>query len=156
MICKAPLEYLEAEISLECEICRKKENGKIRSIHGTTCTMIATQMDWIRSSGYAGISSGMFISIISISTLLANEPFALSHRATSKSPGMIGEIGGPRCCKRDSYPSILSAIDFEKEHFGIEMEKPALFKIFCKDDFCNEIRDSKIQEPEAVPPFPLR
>ena len=32
----------------------------------------------------------------------------------------------------------------------------ALFKIFCKDDFCDEIRDSKIQEPEAVPPFPLR
>ena len=71
----------------------------------------------------AGISSGMFVSIISKSTPLALEPFALSHRMTAKSLGAIGEIGGPRCCKRDSYLSILSAIDFVKENFGIEMEK---------------------------------
>ena len=70
----------------------------------------------------AGISSGMFISIISKSTPLANEPFALSHKMTAESLGRIGEIGGPRCCKRDSFLSILSAIDFVREHFGIEME----------------------------------
>ena len=70
----------------------------------------------------AGISSGMFVSIISKSTPLAVEPFALSHRMTSKSLGAIGEIGGPRCCKRDSYLSILSAVAFVKEHFGIEMK----------------------------------
>ncbi|MCQ2415867.1 MAG: DUF5714 domain-containing protein, partial [Lachnospiraceae bacterium] len=38
----------------------------------------------------------------------------------------IGSVGGPRCCKRDSYLSILSAIDFVKEHFDIEMEKPEI------------------------------
>lgn len=32
-------------------------------------------------------------------------------------------MGSLRCCKRDSFLSILSAIDFVKEHFGIEMEK---------------------------------
>ena len=74
----------------------------------------------------AGISSGMFISIISKSTPLANEPFALSHKMTAKSLGEIGNIGGPRCCKRDSYLSILSAIDFVKEHFGVEMERPPI------------------------------
>ena len=72
----------------------------------------------------AGISSGMFVSIISKSTPLANEPFARSHRMTSKSLGKIGEIGGPRCCKRDSFLSILAAVDFVKAHFGVEMEKP--------------------------------
>ena len=71
----------------------------------------------------AGISSGMFVSVISKSTPLANEPFALSHQMTAKSLGKIGEIGGPRCCKRDSFLSILAAIDFVKEHFGIEMEE---------------------------------
>ena len=74
----------------------------------------------------AGISSGMFVSIISKSTPLAVEPFALAHRMTATSLGAIGEIGGPRCCKRDSYLSILSAIDFVKEHFGIEMERPGI------------------------------
>lgn len=74
----------------------------------------------------AGISSGMFVSIISKSTPLTKEPFALSHRMTSRSLEAIGEIGGPRCCKRDSYLSILSAIDFVKENFGIEMVKPEI------------------------------
>ena len=77
----------------------------------------------------AGISAGMFVSIISGSTPLAVEPFSLSHLMTSKALGKIGEIGGPRCCKRDSFLSILSAIDFVKDHFGIEMEKP---EVICR------------------------
>ena len=71
----------------------------------------------------AGISTGMFVSIISKSTPLTVEPFGLSHLMTSKALGEIGAVGGPRCCKRDSYLSILSAIDFVNEHFGIQMEK---------------------------------
>lgn len=71
----------------------------------------------------AGISSGIFISILSKSTPLTNEPFALSHRMTATSLGRIGDLGGPRCCKRDSFLSILSAVDFVKENFGVKMEK---------------------------------
>ena len=77
----------------------------------------------------AGISSGMFISIISKSTPLANEPFSLSHKMTAKSLEKIGEIGGPRCCKRDSFLSILAAVDFVKDHFSIEMENP---EVVCR------------------------
>lgn len=71
----------------------------------------------------AGISTGMFVSIISKSTPLANEPFALSHKMTAMALGKIGEVGGPRCCKRDSFLSIWAAVDFVKEHFGIAMRK---------------------------------
>ena len=74
----------------------------------------------------AGISSGMFVSIISKSTPLAKEPFALSHQMTAAALGRIGEIGGPRCCKRDSFLSILAAVDFVDEHFGIKMERPEM------------------------------
>ena len=74
----------------------------------------------------AGISSGMFVSIVSRSTPLSGEPFALSHRMTARSLGAIGEIGGPRCCKRDSYLSILSAVDFVKENLGVEMDRPEI------------------------------
>ena len=70
----------------------------------------------------AGISTGMFVSIISGSTPLAGAPWGLSNRMTSKSLGAIGSIDGPRCCKRDSYLAIQSAIEFVKENFGIEME----------------------------------
>ena len=34
VICKAPLEYLERDIEMECVICHKKENSKTRCING--------------------------------------------------------------------------------------------------------------------------
>ena len=205
LICSAPLEYLEADTLMECEICHKKENSKTRCVNGHyVCNDCHTQgLDSIvglcledssknpieiiekmmampfchmhgpehhvmvgaalltayknaggnidlhsalvemlnrgksvpgGACGFwgacgAGISSGMFISIISKSTPLTNEPFALSHKMTAKSLGVIGEIGGPRCCKRDSFLAILSAIEFVKDHFGIEMEKP---EVICR------------------------
>ena len=177
LICKAPLEYLEADELMECAICHKKENSKTRCVKGhyvcddchtagldsiiglclnetsknpvyiikqmmalpfchmhgpehhvmvgsallTAYKNAGGQIDLQQAlsemmnrgksvpggaCGFwgacgAGISSGMFVSIIS-----------------------IGNIGGPRCCKRDSYLSVLSAIDYVKEHFNVEMEKP--------------------------------
>ena len=76
----------------------------------------------------AGISSGIFVSIITGATPLATETWGLSNKMTSKSLAAIGEVGGPRCCKRDSYLAILSAVDFVKEHFGVEMET---HKVVC-------------------------
>jgi len=76
----------------------------------------------------AGISTGMFVSIITGSTPLANEAWGLSNKMTSAALGAIGEVGGPRCCKRDSYLAITKAVDFVKEYFGIEME---IGKIKC-------------------------
>ncbi len=70
----------------------------------------------------AGISAGMFISIVSGSTPLAIKPFGLSNRMTAKALDAIGSVGGPRCCKRDSYLAILQAVGFVKEHLGVEME----------------------------------
>ena len=205
LICKAPLEYLETGILMECEICHKKEYSKTRCVKGHyVCNECHTKglsaiiglcleessknpIDIIEkmmampfchmhgpehhvmvgaalltayknaggdidlhkalieimdrgknvpggACGFwgacgAGISSGMFISIISGSTPLAKEPFALSHKMTAKSLSAIGEVGGPRCCKRDSFLSILAAIDFVKEHFGVEMESS---EIICR------------------------
>ena len=71
----------------------------------------------------AGISAGQFMSIATQSTPLAQEPWGLSNQMTSKALGSIGEVGGPRCCKRDSYLSILASIDFAKEQLGVEMTR---------------------------------
>lgn len=82
----------------------------------------------------AGISSGIFIALITQSSPLASEPWGLSNLMTSKALEKIGTIGGPRCCKRDSYLSILSAIEFVKEHFGIEMETTEIKCSYSKDN----------------------
>lgn len=71
----------------------------------------------------AGVSSGMFVSIISGSTPLKEAPFGLSNRMTARSLDAIGRVGGPRCCKRDSFLSVLAAVDFVKEYFDVEMER---------------------------------
>lgn len=69
----------------------------------------------------AGLSAGMFASIVSGSTPLAGEAWGVSHRMTARALERIGGIGGPRCCKRDSYLSILEAVDFARETWGVEM-----------------------------------
>lgn len=206
LICKAPLEYLIADVPMECEICRKKERSKTRCVNGhyvcsdchtqgldsviglclketskspitiiekmmsmpfchmhgpehhvmvgaallTACKNAGGDIDLHAAlpemmnrgksvpggaCGFwgacgAGISTGMFVSILSKSTPLTVEPFALSHQMTARALSEIGEIGGPRCCKRDSFLSILAAIDFVKQHFGVEMEKPA--ELVCR------------------------
>jgi len=71
----------------------------------------------------AGVSAGQFVSIATDSTPLAVEPWGLSNQMTAKALESIGKVGGPRCCKRDSYLAILAAIDFAAEHLNIHMEK---------------------------------
>lgn len=197
LICKAPLEYLNADEMMECAICRKKELSKTRCVKGhyicNGChtagmdAMIGLCLDETspdpvailehlmdqpfchmhgpehhvmvgaalltayRNAGGdidlrqalsemmrrgksvpggacgfwgacgAGISAGMFMSIISRSSPLSVEPFALSHLTTARALERIGTVGGPRCCKRDSYLSILAASELVNEHFPVEL-----------------------------------
>ncbi len=110
--------YRNAGGGLDLEPALAEMVSRGRSIPGGTCGF------W--GACGAGISSGIFVAIITKSTPLAREPFALAHRMTAKSLGAIGEVGGPRCCKRDSYLSILSAVGFVRENFGVEMEEPEI------------------------------
>ena len=71
----------------------------------------------------AGVSAGQFVAIATASTPLAVEPWGLSNQMTAKALESIGQVGGPRCCKRDSYLAILAAIEFAAEHLNIQMEK---------------------------------
>lgn len=70
----------------------------------------------------AAVSAGTFVAIITGSSPLSEEGFRLAQKMTVKALDRISDIGGPRCCKRDSYIAILSAVEYVKEHFGVEME----------------------------------
>lgn len=70
----------------------------------------------------AGISAGMFVSIVTGSTPLAGWEWGLSNRMTAASLNAIGEVGGPRCCKRNAYLAIIEAVKFAKEELGVQME----------------------------------
>ncbi len=70
----------------------------------------------------AGISTGMFISIITDSTPLSKDTWGHCNMMTSKSLFSLGKIGGPRCCKRNSSISIIEAVNYVKENFNIHMQ----------------------------------
>ena len=101
------------EIDLKNALTEMKNRGQ--NVPGGTCGF------W--GACGAGISAGIFVSIVTGSTPLAGEPFGLCNRMTSSALQAIGRVGGPRCCKRDSFLSILAAIDFVREQLGVEMEK---------------------------------
>ncbi len=70
----------------------------------------------------AAISSGMFVSVVTGSTPLKNKEWGMSNLMTSASLAAIGKVGGPRCCKRNSYLAIREAVRFAKDNLGVEME----------------------------------
>ena len=47
----------------------------------------------------------------------------LSNQMTARALDSIGKVGGPRCCKRDSFLAVLAAVDFVREHLEVEMER---------------------------------
>ena len=110
--------YKNSGGELELKNALVEMNSRGRSVPGGACGF------W--GACGAGISAGMFISIVTGSTPLGKENFGLSHKMTASALNAIGEIGGPRCCKRDSYLSILKAVDFVKENLGISMERSKL------------------------------
>lgn len=69
----------------------------------------------------AGISAGQFVAIVTASTPLSAEPWGLSNQMTAQALDRIGRVGGPRCCKRDSFLAILAAADFVQERLGVKI-----------------------------------
>lgn len=198
IICKAPLEYLESDVQMECALCHKKENSKARCVNGhyvcndchtkgidsiigvcleedsrnpiyileklmslPFCHMHgpehhimvgASLLTAYKNAGGeidlenalvemqnrgkevpggvcgfwgacgAGISAGIFVSIVTKATPLTRKAWGLSNQMTSRALGKIGEIGGPRCCKRDSYLAISEAVRFVEEKLRVQME----------------------------------
>lgn len=210
LICKAPLEYLNEDIWMECAICHKKEQSKTRCQQGHyVCNDCHTNgLDSIigiclntesknpiaileemmampfchmhgpehhvmvgaalitayhnagggtdlekglleiykrgkavpgGACGFwgacgAGISTGMFVSVVTEATPLSKEAWGLSNIMTSRALAKIGENGGPRCCKRDSYLAIMEGVKFAKEYLHADME---LGEILCSHSHRN-------------------
>ena len=47
----------------------------------------------------------------------------------------MSKIGGPRCCKRNAFISLSTAVDFVKEKYNIDIEKS---EIICNYNHLNK------------------
>ncbi|EPZ57508.1 putative sAM-dependent methyltransferase [[Clostridium] sordellii ATCC 9714] len=71
----------------------------------------------------AGVGCGIYTSLIQESGPMNKEEWGLCNLITSKSLENISKYGGPRCCKRDSFTAIDTAIDFTKKYLNVELDK---------------------------------
>lgn len=68
-------------------------------------------------------SAGAALAIIhGTGPLSDSEYYKDNLRLTSAVLERIAELGGPRCCKRNGFTAIDTAVKFVKEHYGITLE----------------------------------
>ncbi len=70
----------------------------------------------------ACIGNGVFMSIILDSTPISKNEWKLSNLLTSESLHTVANHGGPRCCKRDTYLALETAVGFLKNNLDVELE----------------------------------
>lgn len=203
LICQAPLEYLETDELMECELCHRQDMSKTRCVNGhyvcnechtkgvdsvvgyciketsknpievlenmmamPFCHMhgpehhilvgaalltayynaggkielLAALKEMIArgsripggACGFwgscgAAVGTGMFMSIISGATPLTGESWGQANLMTAQALQSIGKVGGPRCCKRNSYLSVEAAVKYIAETKNVFLEmKPVM------------------------------
>ncbi len=82
----------------------------------------------------AGISAGAFVSAVTGANPLSYQEWGFANEMTGSALSEIGKIGGPRCCKRNSYLAILKAIDFCRERLHVTMQSSDVFCIRSEEN----------------------
>ena len=77
----------------------------------------------------AAVSTGIFVSIVTGSSPLSGKSWGLCNEMTSRALASLAAVGGPRCCKRNSFLATIEAVKFAREKLGVSMELPE--KIQC-------------------------
>ena len=90
----------------------------------------------------AGVGTGVFVSIITGATSLSVDEWQYSNLVTGRCLVDIAGHGGPRCCKRDTYIALGTAVDFLGEKFGVSFSVPEILCEFsernahCRKEKC--------------------
>jgi hypothetical protein len=74
----------------------------------------------------AGLGAGIFLSAVTGSTPLSTDVHGLCNRLTARCLSAIGELGGPRCCKRNVGIAIRESVAFIRENFGVRLQEPCI------------------------------
>ncbi|WP_296878871.1 DUF5714 domain-containing protein [Thomasclavelia sp.] len=109
------------EFDLAAALDEMIERGK--KMPGAICGM------W----GVCGSSAsiGAALAIMNQTSPLSNNQFYQDNlEYTSRALKKIGEVGGPRCCKRNAFLSLLIAIDFVNERYHLNLPKNNVSCIF--------------------------
>ena len=96
----------------------------------------------------AAIAAGIFLSIVTEASPFTEDTWGMSGQLTAKSGATIAALGGPRCCKRDTFLSLKEAIKFSNDYlqtdFGIQ------------DITCYFFQNNKECKRRKCPYFPVK
>lgn len=73
----------------------------------------------------AAMGAGIACSVLTGATPLARDEWRLSNLMTAACLTAIGEAGGPRCCKRDTFLALLIGRDFLNRHVNAGLHTEA-------------------------------
>ena len=87
----------------------------------------------------AAISAGIFLSTVTESSPMTRrgswkarpqlDAYALCNRLTARCLAAVGDVGGPRCCKRSVGLVVRESVAFLREELGVELPQP---RIVCE------------------------
>ncbi|MDL2216042.1 DUF5714 domain-containing protein [Ruminococcaceae bacterium OttesenSCG-928-N02] len=63
----------------------------------------------------AAVGSGIYVSILTKANPYAQAQWKTAGQMTTRCANAVSREGGPRCCKRDSFLSLLEAIEYSNE-----------------------------------------
>jgi hypothetical protein len=93
----------------------------------------------------AAVGAGIFISLIKDNNPLANEEWKEANMMTARSLSIIAGHGGPRCCKRNSFLAIESAVEYSTDIIYKDREVICKFTQLnkeCKREECPYFKNS--------------
>ena len=78
----------------------------------------------------AAVGTGIFVSIVTGATPLSREEWRMTNLMTARALERIALLGGPRCCKRNTFLALQEAIKFISTEMGIRLPEPR--EISCR------------------------
>ena len=79
----------------------------------------------------AAVGTGIYVSIITEASPLTKDSWALANLMTGTVLIRLAQIGGPRCCKRNSFVALAEAAKFTEEHFKVKLYDYEAYKPVC-------------------------
>jgi len=105
-----------AGVEFDLEAALDEMIARGQKMPGATCGQ------WGMCGSAASVGAALAI-IHETGPLSGNQYYKDNLHYVSEALHKIGDVGGPRCCKRNACLSILTAIDFVRAHYGVVLPK---------------------------------
>ena len=99
----------------------------------------------------AAVGCGIYMSVYTGTTPLSKETWGLCNHATAGALNEMADMGGPRCCKRNTFAALTYMKKYVAEKLSVEIDIPdeircaySKFNNECLKEHCPYYNDKKV------------